>query len=98
MISELHVRLKALLCQGLLELEFYSDLVYKLKRFVVTNNFSAQFIKTISQYNNNGYNIKVLQQTAYLVVNQITVDNFAFLFDCTPTGWISDSMTVKTDL
>ena len=33
-----------------------------------------------------GYNINVLQQTACMVVNPITVGSFAFLFDCTPVG------------
>ena len=50
------------------------------------DNFSAQFIKIISHYKKIGYNINVLQQTACLVVNPITVGNFAFLFDCTPVG------------
>ena len=49
--------------------------VYKLK-IVGSNNFSAQFIKIISDYKKNGYNINVLQQTACLVVNPITFDNF----------------------
>ena len=30
--------------QGLSEPEFYGDLVYKLKKIVGSNNFSAQFI------------------------------------------------------
>ena len=34
--------------QGLSEPEFYGDLVYKFKKFVGSNNFSAQFIKIIS--------------------------------------------------
>ena len=38
----------------------------------------------------------VLQQTACLVVNPITVGNFAFLFNCTPVGRTSDSMMVPT--
>ena len=38
-----------------------------------------------------GYSIYVLQQTACLVVNQITVGNFAFLFNCTPVGRTLDS-------
>ena len=59
--------------QGLLEPDFYGDLVYKLKKIVGSNNFSAQFIKTISHYNKIGYNIIVLQQTASLVVNPIMV-------------------------
>ena len=43
--------------QGLLEPEFYGDLVYKSKKTVVPNNFAAQFIKTISHYKEIGYNI-----------------------------------------
>ena len=81
---------------GLLEPDFYGDLVYKLRKIVGSNNFSAQFIKIISQYKKIGYNINVLQQTACLMVNPITVGNFAFLFNCTPVGWTSDSMMVQT--
>ena len=43
-----------------------------------------------------GYNINVLQQTACLVVNLITAGIFAFLFNSTPVGQTSDSMTVPT--
>ena len=82
--------------QGLSEPDFYGDLVYKLKKIVGSNNFSAQFIKIISHYKKIGYNINVLQQTACLVVNPITVGSFAFLFNCTPVGRTSDSMMVPT--
>ena len=82
--------------QGLLEPDFYGDLVYKLKKIVGSNNFSAHFIKIISHYKKIGYNINVLQQTACLVANPITVGNFAFLFNCTPVGRTSDSMMVPT--
>ena len=68
----------------------------KLKKIVGSNNFSAQFIKIISHYKKIGYNINVLQQTACLVVNPITVGNSAFLFICTPVGRTSDSMMVPT--
>ena len=96
LISKFQVGLKSLLRQGLSEPDFYGDLVYKLKRIVGSNNFSAQFIKIISHYKKIGYNINVLQQTACLVVNPITVGNFAFLFNCTPVGRTSDSMMVPT--
>ena len=59
----------SLLRQGLSEPDFYGDLVYKLKKIVGSNNFSAQFIKIISHYKKIGYNINVMQQTACLVVN-----------------------------
>ena len=96
MISKFQVGLKSLLHQGLSDSEFYGDLVYKFKKIVGSNNFSAQFIKIISHYQKIGFNIKVLQQTACLVVNHITVGNFAFLFNCTPVGPTSDSMMVPT--
>ena len=96
LISKFQVGLKSLLRQGLSEPDFYGDLVYKLKKIVDSNNFSAQFIKIISHYKKIGYNINVLQQTACLVVNPITVGNFAFLFNCTPVGRTSDSMMVPT--
>ena len=48
LISKFEVGLKSLLRQGLSEPEFYRDLVYKLKKIVGSNNFSAQFIKIIS--------------------------------------------------
>ena len=94
--SKFQVGLKSLLRQGLSEPDFYGDLVYKLKKIVGSNHFSAQFIKIISHYKKITYIIYVLQQTAFLVVNPITVDNFAFLFNCRPVGQTSDSMMVLT--
>ena len=96
LISKFQVGLRSLLRQGLSEPDFYGGLVCGLKRIVGSNNFSAQFIKIISHYKKIGYNINVLQQTACLVVNPITVGNFAFLFNCTPVGRTSDSMMVPT--
>ena len=46
-VSKFQVGLKSLLRQGLSEPDFYGDLVYKLKKIVGSNNFSAQFIKII---------------------------------------------------
>ena len=88
-------RLKSLLCQGHPEQEFYGVLVYKLKNIVGSINFQRSLSKT-SHDKEIGYNINVLQQTACLVVNPITVGNFAFLFHCTPVGRTLDSMTVLT--
>ena len=90
MISKFQIGLKSLLRQCLLEPEFNGGLVYKSKKIVGSNIFSAQFIKIISHYKNIRYNNNVLQQTACLVVNPITVGNFAFLFNCTPVGRTSD--------
>ena len=72
LISKFQVGLKSLLRQGLLKPDFYGDLVYKLKKIVGSNNFSAQFIKIISHYKKIGYNINVLHQTACLVGNFVS--------------------------
>ena len=60
LISKFQVGLKSLLCHRLSEPEFYCNLVYKLKKIVGSNNFSAQFIKTIPQYKKIGYNVNIL--------------------------------------
>ena len=75
-------------------LKFNGDLVYKLKRIVGSYNFSAQFIRIISHHKKIGYSVNVLPQTACLVVNPVTVGNFAFFFNCMPVGQTSDSRTV----
>ena len=90
------VGLKSLLHQGLSEPEFYGDLVYKFKNIVGRADFSDQFTKIIVRYKRIGYNINIMQQSACLVFNPITVNNFASLFNCTPVGRASDSMTAQT--
>ena len=67
-------------------------LVYKFKKIVGRNDFSDQFRKIIIRYKRIEYNINVLRQTACLVVNQITVNKFADLFNCTPVGRASNLM------
>ena len=96
LISKFQVGLKSLLRQGLSGPGFCGGLVCGLKKIVGSNNFSALFIKIISHYKKIGYNIGVMQRTACLVVDPITVGNFAFLFNCTLVGRTSDSMMVPT--
>ncbi|MEW8512930.1 MAG: hypothetical protein AB2608_19005 [Candidatus Thiodiazotropha sp.] len=96
LVSKFKVGLKSLLQQGLSEPEFYGDLVYKLRKIVSRADFSYQFRKVIMRYKRIGYNINVMRQSACLVVNPITVDSFASLFNCTPVGRASDSMMDPT--
>ena len=57
LVSKFSVGLKTLLHQGLLEPEFYGDLVYKLKKKIVGRaDFSDQFRKIIVHYKRIGYN------------------------------------------
>ena len=91
-----NVGLKTLLHQGLSEPEFYGDLVYKFNKIVVRADFSDLFRKIIVRYKRIGYNINIIRQSACLVFNRITVNNFASLFNCTPVGRASDSVMVPT--
>ena len=90
------VGLKTLLHQSLSEPEFYGDLVYKFKKIEGRADFSDQFRKIIVRYKRIGYNINIMRQSACLVFNPITVNNFAFLFNCTPVARASDSMMAPT--
>ena len=96
LVSKFNVGLKTLLHQGLSEPEFYGDLVYKFKKIVGRADFSDQFRKIILRYKRIGYNIDIMRQSACLVFNPITVNNFASLFNCTPVGRASDSMMAPT--
>ena len=91
-----NVGLKTLLHQGLSEPEFYGDVVYKFKKIVGRADFSDQFRKILVRYKRIGYNINIMRQSACLVFNPITVNNFASLFNCTPVGRASDSMMAPT--
>ena len=71
--------------------------VYKLKKIVGFNNFSAQFIKIISHFIKIGYTINVLQQTECLVDKPITAGNFVFLFNCTAVCNLRTSGSKKYD-
>ena len=96
LISKFNVGLKTLLCEGLMEPEFYGDLVYKFKKLKGRNEISFQFIKIITRYRRIVYNLNVMRQSACLVFNPVTVDNYAAFFNCTPVGRASDSMMAPT--
>ena len=97
LVSKFNVGLKTLLHEGLSEPEFYSDLVYKFKKIVGRADFfwSVQK-KIIVRYKRIGYNINIMRQSACLVFNPITVNNFASFFNCTLVGRASDSMMAPT--
>ena len=59
-------------------------------------DISDQFRKIIIRHKHIGYDLNVMRQTAYLVINTITVDNCAALLNCTPLDGASDYMMVTT--
>ena len=86
LVSKFNVGLKSILQQGLSETDFYGNLVYKFRNIYACNDFSTEFRKTILRYIKIGYNINVIRQTEYMVVNRTTVNNLVSLFGCTPAG------------
>ena len=95
-IPKFNVWLKTLLSEGFSEPEFNDDLVYKFKKLIGRNDFSFQFRKIITRYRRIGYNLNVMRQSACLVSNPITVDNYAAFFNCTPVERALDSMMFPT--
>ena len=53
----------------------------KKRKNVGRDDFSDQFRKIIVRYKRTGYNINIMRQSACLVFNRITVNNFASLFN-----------------
>ena len=59
-------------------------------------DFSDQFRKIIMRYKRICYNLNVMLQSECLVINPITVDGFAALFNSMPLDRASDSMMAPT--
>ena len=72
------------------------DLVYNFKKIRGMTDFSDTFQKIIMRYKRIGYNLNVMRQSACLVINPITVDGFAALFNSTPVDRASDFMMAPT--
>ena len=60
------------------------------------NDLSDQFRKVKIRHKRIGYNSNVMRQSACLLINSITVDNFAALFNNTPVDRTLDSMKAPT--
>ena len=79
-----------------MEPEFYDDLVYKFTKIMGRTDFSDQFRKLKIRHKHIGNDLNVMRQSACLVINPITVSNFAALFNCKPEDRVSDSLMAQT--
>ena len=70
--------------------------VYKFKKIMGRTDFSDQFRKIIIRHKRIGYDLNVMRQSGCLVINRITVDYFAALFNYTPVDRASDTMMAPT--
>ena len=93
---ELILKFNVGLKSGLSEPQFYGDLVYKFKIIIGRTEFSDKFRKIIIYHKRIGYDLNAMRQSACLMINPITVDSFATLFNCTPVDRASDSMMAQT--
>ena len=96
LVSKFDVGLKSLLHQGLSEPDFHGDLVYKFKKIIGRTDLTDQFRIIIIRHKCIGYDLNVMRQSTCIVINKITIDNFAALFNCTPVDRASDSMMGPT--
>ena len=65
-------------------------------RKIVGKKVSDKFKKFIMRDKRIGYNIDVMRQSVCLVINPVTVNYFAVLFNCTPVGLGSGSIIAST--
>ena len=91
LVSKFNVDLKTFLRHGLPNQNCTVILYTKRNLWVV-----MFFRKIIIRYKRIGYNVDAIQQSACLVFNPSTVNNYASLFNCTPVSRASDSMIVPT--
>ena len=68
---------------GISELDFYGDLMYRFRKSVGKSNFSEQFRKLINRYKRIGYSLDIMRHTACLFINPTIADGYASLFNCT---------------
>ena len=54
------IGLKKLFQQGISELEFYGDSIYRFRKLWVNLFFSEQFRKLINRYKRIGYNLNIM--------------------------------------
>ena len=66
------------------------------KTILGRNYFPDQFQEIIIRHKRIGYNLNVMRQSACLVINTITVDYFAAIFDCTSVDRASVSMMASS--
>ena len=71
--------------------------MYKFKKKIVGRpEFSDHFSKIVMCYKRKDYTVDVIKQSACLAVNPITVELFAYLFNCTTVGQDLDFVMAPT--
>ena len=68
--------------QGISHLEFYGDVIYKLRNIHGHIYFRTLFVKRIKSFIRKDYDPTILQRTSRLVIDPSTVNSHAFLWLC----------------
>ena len=66
------------------------------KKDMGRTDFSDQFRDVLIRLKRIGYNLNVMRQSSCIVINPITIDNFAPLLNCTPMDRASISIQAST--
>ena len=85
LVEKYNTCLKTLLQQGITHPEFYGDVIYRLRKMVGSDSFRDRFVKCIRRFVRKGYLRDILYRTACMVIDPLTVNHYAFLFDCAMT-------------
>ena len=89
-MSKYNVGLKTHLLEGLSEPDFFGTWCINSENKMVKMIFLYHFKKITIRYKTIDNNIDVLRQTACVVVNPTKVNSFAYLFNCTTVGRVSN--------
>ena len=84
-IHKYQAHLKLLLNTGISHPEFYSDVLYKVRKIKGSEHFPDILPKLMRKFLKRGYRSIILQRTICMVVDPSTVDHYSFLFACTTT-------------
>ena len=77
--------LKSFLNDGISHPEYYSDVIYKMRKIKNSDRFPDLLIKNIGKFRKRGYRLDLLQRSTRMVVGHFTVDHYNFLFTCATT-------------
>ena len=79
LIEKYHVSLKQLMQQGISNLEFYGNLVYKFMQIIGNPNITDLLKRIVNRFKRAGYTLDIMWQTACLGFNLMIVEGNAAL-------------------
>ena len=85
LLRKYNSNLKNHLSAGICHPDYYSDVMYKLRKIKGKYPFDDIFKRNINKFYKKGYHLDTLRRTACMVLGPFTVENYQFLFTCATT-------------